>query len=235
MVIMMQFSRLELLVSDKIDRLRNSTVLILGLGGVGGYTAEVLARSAVGNFILVDNDIVDITNLNRQVISNLNNIGNYKVDEWEKRIKSINEKVNVIKINKFITKDNIEELLSYNFEYAIDCCDTITTKKEFIRICLQNNKKFISCMGTGKKFHPELLEITDLSKTSYDPLAKTLRKLLKDEHIKGKIPVVYSKELPLKTDSKIIPSNAFVPSTAGILCASYIFNLIIGDKDETIK
>lgn len=228
----MQFERLKLLIGDKIEILKNSTVLILGLGGVGGYAVETLTRSGIGTFILIDNDTIDITNLNRQVISNMNNIGKYKVDEWEIRIKSINPEANVIKINEFITAENINELNKFSFEYAIDACDTITTKKEFIKFCLNNNKKFISCMGTGKKFHPELLEITDLSKTSYDPIAKKLRQLLKEENVKGKIPVLYSKEIPFKLDTKVIGSNAFVPSVAGIRCGSYIFNLIVGDNNE---
>ena len=228
----MQFDRLKLLIGDKLNKLENSTVLILGLGGVGGSALEALTRSGIGSFILIDNDKIDITNLNRQVISNLENIGNYKVDEWEKRIKSINPNAKIIKIKEFITSENINKLLDYNFEYAIDACDTICTKKEFIKLCLRNNKKFISCMGTGKKFHPEKLEVIDLSKTSYDPIAKKLRQMIKDEKIIGKIPVLYSKEIPMKIESKVIGSNAFVPSVAGIMCSKYIFDLIVGDKDE---
>lgn len=231
-MVRVQFDRLKLLIGNKIEKLRNSSVLILGLGGVGGYAVETLTRSGIGTFILIDNDTIDITNLNRQVISNMNNIDLDKVDEWEKRIKSINPSAKVIKVKEFITKDNISTLLKYNFEYAIDACDTITTKKEFIKLCLENNKKFISCMGTGKKFHPELLEITDLSKTSYDPIAKKLRELLKKEKVFGKIPVLYSKEIPVKVDSNVIGSNAFVPSVAGIMCGKYIFDLIVGEENE---
>lgn len=228
----MQLDRLRILIGDKIELLKNSSVLILGLGGVGGFATEVLARSGIGSFILVDNDVIDITNLNRQVISNINNVGKLKTDEWEKRIKEINPKTNIIKITKFLDSNNINELLKYNFKYAIDACDTINTKYEFIKLCLNNNIKFISCMGTGKKFHPELLEITDLNKTSYDPIAKKLRKMFKNEKTNGKIPVLYSKEIPQKTDNKNIGSNAFVPSVAGIMCGKYIFDLIVGDNNE---
>ena len=234
-MIKLQFERLKLLLGNKFEKTGSCTVLILGLGGVGGYVVETLVRSGISSFILIDNDKIDITNLNRQIISNLNNINSFKVDEWVKRIKEINKDVKIIKLQKFITADNINDLLKYEFEYAIDCCDTISTKKEFIKLCLNNKKKFISCMGTGKKFHPELLEITDISKTSYDPIAKALRKMLKDDNVKGKIPVVYSKEIPKKIDSSTIPSSVFVPSVAGILCANYIFNLIIGDENETSK
>ena len=228
----MQFDRLKLLIGDKLELLNNSSVLILGLGGVGGYATEVLARSGIGHFVLIDSDTVDITNLNRQVVSNMNNIGAFKVDEWEKRIKSINPSANVIKINSFIEANNINDLLKYEFDYAIDACDTISTKKEFIKLCLNNNIKFISCMGTGKKFKPELLEITDLSKTNYDPIAKVLRQMIRREKIIGKIPVLYSKEIPQKIDDKTIGSNAFVPSVAGIMCGKYIFDLIVGDDVE---
>ena len=226
---MKQFERLELLIGDKINDLNNVTVLIIGLVGVGGYAAESLCRSGIGNIILVDNDIIDITNLNRQIISNISNVGFSKVDEWEKRLKSINPNINIIKIKEFIIPDNIDILFENNFAYLIDACDT---KKEIIKKCLEKDIKFISCMGTGKKFHPEMLEITDIRKTSYDPLAKAIRKMVKDENINGKIPVVYSKEIPKKTDTNLIGSNAFVPSVAGLLCASYIFNLIVGERIE---
>lgn len=229
---MKQFERLELLIGDKLNDLENTTVLIIGLGGVGGYAAESLCRSGIGNIILVDNDIIDITNLNRQIISNMNNVGLSKVDEWERRLKSINSNINVIKLKQFITFDNIDILFNQKFEYLIDACDTVSTKKEIIKKCLEKNIKFISCMGTGKKFHPEMLEITDIRKTSYDPLAKVIRKMVKEENIKEKIPVIYSKEIPKKTDSNLIGSNAFVPSVAGLLCASYIFNLIVGETIE---
>lgn len=225
--VMEQLKRLELLIGDKIEQVKKTTVLILGLGGVGGYAVESLARSGIGKLIIVDSDNIDITNLNRQIISNHENIGHKKVDEWEKRIKCINLEIIVEKITDFITIDNINILFDKKFDYLIDACDTITTKKEVIKRCLQKGIPFISSMGTGKKLHPEYLEITTLDKTSYDPIAKKLRKMLKDEHIYGKVPVVYSKEQAPKIDSTTVASSAFVPSVAGLLCASYIFNLIV--------
>lgn len=226
---MEQLKRLEILIGDKINLLKDITILVIGLGGVGGYAIETLARSGIGNFILVDNDCIDITNLNRQIISNHENIGNLKVDEWEKRLKTINPSINIKKINEFITKENIQMLFNEKIDYLIDACDTIETKKLLIKYCLKSHIKFISCMGTGKKFHPELLEVTDIRKTSYDPLAKIIRKMVKDEKIKDKIPVVCSKEVIKKSSSKQIGSTSFVPSVAGILCASYIFNMLIED------
>lgn len=225
----MEFERLKLLVGDKIKNLQNKTVLIIGLGGVGGYATESLARSNIGKIILVDNDVIDITNMNRQIIANYDNIGKSKADEWEKRIKSINKNIKIEKIKEFITYDNINLIFDKQFDYLIDACDTVKTKKALIRICLNKNIPFISSMGTGKKFHPEKLKIMDVRKTSYDPIAKTIRKMIKDEKIKGKVPVVCSDEIPKKIDNNVIGSNAFVPSTAGLLCASYIFNLIVGD------
>lgn len=225
---MEQLNRLELLIGDKLDKVKNTTVLIIGLGGVGGYALESLVRSGIGKVIIVDNDYIDITNLNRQIIATHENIGYKKVDEWDKRIKSINPNVIVEKISEFITMDNINIIFDKNFDYLIDACDTVTTKKEIIKECLKKGIPFISSMGTGKKLHPELLEISYLDKTSYDPVAKRLRKMLKDEHIYGKVPVVYSKEQVVKSNSNVVSSSIFVPSVAGILCANYIFNLIVG-------
>ena len=224
---MEQLKRLELLIGDKIDKVKNTTVLVLGLGGVGGYAAESLARSGIGKLIIVDNDVIDVTNLNRQIISNHENIGKRKVDEWEKRIKSINPNIIVDKVTDFITTENNHIIFDKQFDYLIDACDTITTKKEVIKKCLSLKIPFISSMGTGKKLHPECLEISYLDKTSYDPIAKKLRKMLKDEHVVGKVPVVYSKEQMPKITCDCVPSSAFVPSVAGLLCASYIFNLIV--------
>lgn len=224
---MEQLNRLELLIGDKIKKVKNTTVLIIGLGGVGGYALESLVRSGIGKVIIIDNDSIDITNLNRQIIATHENIGYKKVDEWEKRIKSINPNIVVEKISDFITIDNINIIFDRHFDYLIDACDTIITKKEIIKGCLKKGIPFISSMGTGKKLHPELLEISYLDKTSYDPLAKRLRKMLKDEHIYGKVPVVYSKEQVVKSNSNVVSSSIFVPSVAGILCANYIFNLIV--------
>lgn len=229
---MRQFERLELLIGDKVNEICQKSVLIIGLGGVGGYAAECLIRSGIGKLILVDNDTIDITNLNRQVVTNLNNIGKLKVDEWEKRAKEINPNIHIEKIKEFITRENINLLFDNHPDYLIDACDTISTKKIIIKKCLESKIKFISSMGTGFKFHPEMLEIADIRKTSYDPIAKVIRKMVKDEKIKEKIPVVYSKEIPKKGDGRVIGSNSFVPSTAGILCANYIFNLILGEENE---
>ena len=221
--------RLELLVKEKIELIKNKTVLIVGIGGVGGYALEALVRSGIGKIIIVDNDNVDITNLNRQIISLNSNIGKSKVDVAYDRIKDINPKCEVIKINKFLTKDNTKELFDTHIDYIVDACDTMDVKKELIKISVEKNIKLISSMGTGNKMDPTKLEIIDLRKTSYDPLAKILRKYLKDERINKKIMVVCSKEIPKKMETNIIGSNSFVPATAGLLCASFIINDIVGE------
>lgn len=225
------FTREELLIGDKIELIKSKTVLVLGLGGVGGYVVESLVRAGISKIIIVDNDKIDISNLNRQIISLQSNIGEDKTRAWEKRIKDINPLCEVVKINEFITPDNIDILFKENLDYVVDACDTISTKKELIRRCIKNKIKFISSMGTGNKFDPTKLEIIDIRKTSYDPIAKIIRKMVKDERIKDKVMVICSSEKPIKVKDKV-GSISYVPSVAGLLCTSYIINDIIGDKNE---
>ena len=223
---MEELSRLELLIgSEKLEKIRNLKVLVLGLGGVGSYAIEALSRSGINNLIIVDKDVIDISNLNRQLMTLHSNIGRYKTDVIEERIKDINLKCNIIKITKEINKENIKELIDLKPDYIIDACDTIEVKKELIRQSIKNDFKLISCMGTGNKLIPKF-EIMDLSKTKYDPIAKILRKMIKDEKNNKKITVVASIEKPIKT-GKIIASNSFVPATAGLLLASYVINDVI--------
>ena len=219
------FTREEWLIGDKIDIIKNKSVLIIGLGGVGGYTLESLIRAGIGKVIIVDNDIVDITNLNRQIISLQSNIGNKKVDEWEMRIKNINPDVEVIKYDLFVTEDNISSIFDSKIDYVVDACDTINTKKAIIRECIKRGIKFITSMGTGNKLDPSKIVIEDIRKTSYDPIAKILRKMVRDERIKEKIMVVTSSEQP-KIKGRV-GSVSFVPSVAGLYITSYIINDIL--------
>ena len=221
------FRRVEKLIGkDNLELIKTKIVAVIGLGGVGGYAIEGLVRSGVKNIIIVDYDKVDISNLNRQIITNINNVGNLKIDEMEKHILSINPKCNIIKLNIKLDIDNIDKLFKYKFDYLIDCCDTIVVKEELIKRCLNNNIIFISSMGTGNKIEPSMLKIMDISKTSYDPIAKKIRKYLRDNKIYGKVPVVCSSEQRERFDGEI-PSMMFVPATAGILCANYIIKKII--------
>lgn len=225
---MEQFKRLEILIGkDKLSKLNNCHILVIGLGGVGSYVVESLVRSGVCNLTIIDFDKIDITNLNRQVMTNLNNIGNLKTDEIEKRSKTINKNIKINKINEFITKDNIDLLFKEKIDYLIDCQDTIETKKLIIDHCIKKDIKFITCCGTGNKLDPSKLEIIELSKTNYDPIAKILRKYVKDNKINKKIMCCCSKEVPIKIDSNIIGSNSFVPASAGLLITSFVVNEII--------
>lgn len=228
---MNQFERLELLVKDKINDIHSKNILVIGLGGVGSYAVEALIRSGIENITIVDGDTISITNLNRQLMTYQNNIGKYKTDEIEKRILQINPKCKINKVTEFITIDNISELFSENYDYIVDACDTIAVKLELIRISKRKDIKLISCMGTGNKMDPSKLKIMDIRKTSYDPIAKIIRKMVSAEKVKGKVMVVCSDEIAYTKVTNTIPSNSFVPATAGLLCASFVINDIVGDNN----
>ena len=220
---------LKILSKDDLDKIKNLTVLIVGVGGVGGYSLESLVRSGVSNIIIIDKDTVDISNLNRQIISNIDNIGNIKVEEAKNRALSINKDINITTINEFLGKDNLEAILKeFKFDYIIDACDTVTTKIELIKYAKSNNINIITCLGTGNRLNPEDLTITTLDKTYNDPLGKVLRKELKDLKIKGKVTVCWSKELPIKIQDRTPGSMIFVPASAGLLISSYIIRKTIG-------
>ena len=215
------FERVELLLEEKINKLKDKTILVLGVGGVGSYTVETLIRNPIKKIIIIDADVVDITNLNRQLFTYQNNIGLKKVDELEKRIKSINPYIEIKKIDKFIDENNINLLFEEKVDYIVDACDSLKTKECLIKECLKRKIKFISSMGTAKKLDPTKLKITELSKTSYDPIAKKLRKTFKN----NKVIVICSTEKP--KEIKKLGSISFVPSVAGILITSYIINDIL--------
>lgn len=223
----MKFNRLENLIGTlSLEKLKKSTILIIGLGGVGGYVVEALARSGIGNLILVDYDKVDITNFNRQIIAVSNNIGKYKVDCFKERIESINEECNVITYNIKIDNDNIEKIFNTKIDFVVDAVDDVSAKLSIIKYCLDNNIDFISSMGTGNRLDPSKLTITKLDKTYNDPLARVMRSKFAKKTQK-KITVCTSLELPIKVkDKTVIGSNAFVPSSAGLLIASYIIKII---------
>lgn len=219
---------IKLIGIDNFNKIKSKTIAVIGLGGVGGYAVEALVRAGISNLILVDYDTVDITNLNRQIISLQNNIGKYKTDVIKDRVLSINSNCNVVVINKKLDENNLVELFNFDIDYIVDACDTVKVKECLIIECLKRNIKQISCMGTGNKLNPELLCIIDIRKTNYDPLAKRLRKFVKDNNIKERIMVVSSIEHPKKVEG-CISSISFVPSVAGLLCASYVINDIIKD------
>lgn len=230
---MHRFVRFEKLVgTDALNYLSTKTVLVLGVGGVGGYVVEGLVRSGVGRIIVIDKDVVDETNLNRQIIALESTIGEKKVDVIEKRIKDINSAVIVQKLDKFIDKDNLNEIFQYDFDYLVDACDTVSTKLAIIDRCLGEKRKFISSMGTGNKLDPSMLEIVDIRKTVNDPLARIVRKHVKDKKINDKVMVLSSREIPIKTGNRTPGSSSFVPSSAGLLIASYIVRQFISEVDK---
>lgn len=223
-----RFERLRKVIgSNNLELLAKKSVLILGCGGVGGYVADALARSGIGQIIIVDYDVVEESNINRQIIALSSTIGKYKVDVLEERIKDINQDCKVIKVKSFIDNDNYLELFQYKIDFFIDCCDTMLVKKLVMKESLKRNILFISSMGTGNKMDPSKLEIIDIRKTVNDPLARVLRKFVKDEKINKKIMVLSSRELPVKTGDRTPGSTAFVPASAGLLIASYVVRSFI--------
>ena len=222
------FERVEALIgSDNLEKLKKKTVLVLGIGGVGGYVVESLVRCGISNIIIVDHDIVDETNLNRQIIALNSTIGKKKVDVMEERIKNINKECNVIKYDLFFDSNTKDEILNNKIDFIVDSCDSVNSKKLIIEEALKRKIDFISSMGTANKLDPTKLEIVDIKKTSYDPLAKKIRKTFKNE--KNKIMVICSSDKP--KDIKKLGSISFVPSVAGIYITSYIINDIIkGEK-----
>lgn len=225
----MEFARLELLVGEKISKIKNLKVLIIGVGGVGGYAAESLARCGVSSITIVDYDRIDITNINRQIIALHSTIGKKKVDVLSTRIKDINPNCQVKTYDLFIDSSNIQLIFDDDYDYILDCCDTIKSKELIIREAVKRKIKIISSMGAGFKLDPSKISIAKLKNTSYDKIASILRKNLKDQKECLEIPVVYSTESVFKHE-KIIGSNSFIPSMFGLFMTSYIINDIVKEK-----
>ena len=228
-----QFSRTELLIGKEgIEKLQKSKVAVFGIGGVGSYVVEGLVRAGIGHFILVDKDVVDESNINRQIIATKKTIGKPKVEVAKQRILDINPNAVIETYSEFFMP-NSPELFDKRTEYVIDCIDTITSKIELIVRAKDMNIPIISCMGTGNKLDPTKFEVTDISKTSVCPLAKVIRKELRNRGI-NTLKVVYSKEEPIKTNifseetKKQIPGSiSFVPSVAGLIIAGEVIKDLI--------
>ena len=225
-------NRTETLIGkENLEKLQSSKLVVFGLGGVGSYVVEGLVRAGIQSICIIDKDIVDITNINRQLIADTKTIGKNKVDVQEERILKINPIVKVIKLKEFVNKDNIEEIMSKatHIDYVIDAIDTVSSKLEIIKYCYTNNIQIISCMGTGNKLNASKFEITDIFKTSVCPLAKVIRKELKKLNI-PKLTVLYSKEEPIKTSISTPASISFVPSVAGLLIAGKVVQDLITNE-----
>lgn len=220
------FDRLiKLIGKDSFDKIQNTNVLLIGVGGVGSFTLETLVRNGFKNITVIDYDIIEESNLNRQLITDSSNIGKAKVDEAIKRAKLINPDININGINTKLDINNINDFIN-GYDYIIDACDDLDVKFELIKLSLNNNFKLIESMGTAKKLNPSKLSITTLEKTEYDPIAKILRKKCRDNKINSnKIKVVSSTETPMNMQEKA--TSSVVPGVAGILLASYVINDII--------
>lgn len=225
----MQFSRTENLIgATALNKLKNCHIAVFGVGGVGGYVVEALARAGVGCIDLIDSDCVDITNLNRQIIALHSTIGKLKVEVMRDRILDINPdiKVNIFPI--LFLPENSSQFNFKEYDYVIDAVDNVTAKIELAVKCEENNTPIISSMGTGNKLDPIKFEINDIYKTSVCPLAKVMRYELKKRGIK-KLKVLYSKEIPIKNekDPRTPMSISFVPSSAGLIIAGEVIKDII--------
>ena len=225
-----QFSRTELLIGKEgIEKLQKAKVAIFGIGGVGSFVVEGLVRAGIGNFILVDNDTVDLTNLNRQIIATRKTVGRPKVEMAKERILEINPNANVEIHQEFFMPDS-KDIFDNTVDYIVDSIDTVTAKIELVMRANKLNIPIISSMGTGNKLDPTKFEVTDIYKTSICPLAKVIRKELRNRGIK-ELKVVYSKEEPIKldkTEQKQVPGSiSFVPSVAGLIIAGEVIKDII--------
>lgn len=219
------FERLITLIGeDDVNKLKKANVLIVGLGGVGGYALETLVRSGIYNLTIVDGDIVELSNLNRQIISKRDVIGKPKALVAQARTLEINPDVNLKVINEFISEDNFSLLNIDSFDYVIDACDDLNLKLLLIKNA--DKYKLISSMGTANKMDMTRFKITTIDKTSYDPLAKIIRKKIKEEKIRTKFKVVSSDEKVMKNGTKL-GTVAYMPAVSGLLCASYVINDII--------
>jgi tRNA A37 threonylcarbamoyladenosine dehydratase len=240
------FSRTELTIGPEgTDVLRNSTVAVLGIGGVGSIAAESLARSGIGRIIMIDKDVVDVTNINRQIHALSTTIGQPKADLMKGRIQLINPQCEAISLKMFYNEDTYETLFAYPIDYVIDASDTISYKIHLIKQCLTRKIPIISCMGAANKVDPTRFQVADISKTHMDPLARIVRQKLREEGITRGVKVVFSTEKPAKpredVTQQIVPenapdrrksqmppaSNAFVPPVAGLIMVSVVFRELL--------
>lgn len=217
-----EFSRTQLLYGkEAMDKLAASRVAVFGIGGVGGYTVEALARSGIGALDIIDDDKVCLTNINRQIIATRKTIGKYKVDMAEERIHDINPECKVRTYKTFYLPETQDQFDFSEYDYVVDAIDTVTGKLQLIEAAKKANVPVISSMGAGNKLDPTSFEVADISETSVCPLAKVMRKELRDRGIES-LKVVYSKEAPIKIEARSPGSVAYVPSVVGLIIASEV-------------
>lgn len=230
--------RAELLFKESgIEKLKNAKVLVVGLGGVGSYAAEFLARAGVGNLTIVDGDVVDITNINRQLQALHSTVGQHKVDLIAERLKDINPNIHLTKINEFLSPERAYELVTTDYDYVLDCIDSVTPKINLLKAAKRKKVKIISNMGAGGKYHASKVMVKDISKTVYCPLAKTIRKRLKKDGIDKGIKVVFSDERPDETSIKTTDgknykksfygTNSWMPCLFGLHAAEHVIKNLL--------
>ncbi len=235
------FYRTELLVGQKgSQKLAQTSVAVIGLGGVGSYSAEALARSGIGKFILIDFDVIEPTNINRQILALQSTIGKPKVELMQQRIRDINPKAEVIIYQEVLDGNNQERLLE-GAEYCVDAIDSLSAKIGLLEFLLKNERKFISVMGAGNRLDPSQVHISTIDKSHNCPLARRVRKLLNKKGIRGHFPCVYSSELPLIPENdvsiedsitkdrqrKVIGSISYLPAVMGLMAAAYVIRSIL--------
>ncbi|WP_341281794.1 tRNA threonylcarbamoyladenosine dehydratase [Paenibacillus sp. FSL H8-0537] len=248
-----QFSRTELAIGPEgLELMKGSTVAVLGIGGVGGIAAEALARTGIGRIILVDKDVVDITNVNRQIHALTTTVGEPKADLMRDRIKLINPECDAVSLRMFYTEETFEKFFEYPIDYVVDASDTISYKIHLIKQCLERKIPIISSMGAANKMDPTKFEVVDISKTHTDPIARVVRQRLRKEGIHKGVKVVFSSETPKKprqdVTQRIVPenapeirkaqqppaSNAFVPPVAGLIMVSVVVQDLLAKADITV-
>lgn len=244
-----QFSRTELAIGPEgLEKLKNSSVAVLGIGGVGSIAAEALARTGIGRIIMIDKDVVDITNINRQIHALMTTIGQPKAELMRERIKLINPDCDAVALRMFYTEETYEQLFAYPLDYVIDASDTITYKIHLIKECLKRGIPIISSMGAANKMDPTRFRVADISETRMDPIARVIRQKLRKDGITRGIKVVFSTEKPLKpredVTRRIVPedapeirkakqppaSNSFVPPVAGLIMVGEVVKDLLNSK-----
>ena len=219
-----------LIGEEGVEKLKSKKVIVIGIGGVGGYTCEALARTGVGQIDLVDSDVVSLSNINRQIIALHSTVGQKKVDAMKERINDINSDIVVNTYDMFVTENNLSTLNLSKYDYVVDAIDTVSSKIAIVELCDKENIKVISSMGAGNKLDPCAFKVSDIYKTAVCPLAKAVRVALKKKGIK-KLKVVYSEETPrvptMENGKRVPASCAFIPSVAGLIVASEVIKDLI--------
>ncbi len=226
----MDLSRSELLLGKEgIERLKKAYVCLFGIGGVGSYTAEAVARSGIGRIRLVDFDTVSPSNINRQLPATSETVGQKKAELVARRIRSINPEAEVEVVDLFCTPKNVPEILPEKCDFVVDAIDTVSAKIAIIEVCKKREIPVISCMGAGNKLDPTRFAVTDIYKTSVCPLCRVMRRELKKREIKN-LDVVFSTEPPQSVDAAVIGSLPYVPAVAGLIAAGHVISKIAGER-----